>query len=300
MCAKKKKTNMASEHDHADLFRELGKQNFETEEDVKAFMENFMNAQDSVDMVKSDAEESQDLVYEAFEATPAKAKKLIKEALELDPTNVDAYNFMGDTEEDPTKAITFYKKAVSLGEKNLGKKTFKEDKGHFWGIFETRPYMRAKAGLADCYYATGQINEAIKHYKDLVTLNTNDNQGIRYLLSTLYLLENRLKDFERLHTVYLEDASAIFKFNKALCQFKKEGVSKKSQALLKEADHSNPHVIKYLLGQEKMPKAMPEYISPGDKNEAVSYVAHNYRIWDETKDALEWIFSFTKHRIRLN
>lgn len=42
----------------------------------------------------TDKDRSQDLVLEAYEQTVPKGKKLIKQALELDSDNADAYNYL--------------------------------------------------------------------------------------------------------------------------------------------------------------------------------------------------------------
>ncbi|MDQ7839848.1 MAG: hypothetical protein RDU83_02330 [bacterium] len=39
---------------------------------------------------------------------------------------------------------------AAAGKRALGERAFKEDAGHFCGILETRPYMRARAGLTQC------------------------------------------------------------------------------------------------------------------------------------------------------
>jgi len=77
--------------------------------------------------------------------------------------NTDKMN----TEKDLDKAMLMFEKAIKAGEKTLGKKFFKEKKGYFWGMIETRPYMRAKAGLADCLYAKKEVDKAIEIYEEI-------------------------------------------------------------------------------------------------------------------------------------
>lgn len=82
--------------------------------------------------------------------------------------------------------IDFYRRAVSVGKERLGEE-FGEFRSHFWGFHETRPFMRAKAGLANALIFAGLTDEAIDHFWDMLDLNKMDNQGIRYLLSTTLL-----------------------------------------------------------------------------------------------------------------
>lgn len=292
---------MKNEKVVADLFKELSKQNFESESDLNKFMQNMMTSELSQKSSRrSKKDKSQDLVYEAYELSITKGKKLIKQALELNPNNTDAYNYLAETEKEIDKAIEFYEKAIKSAQKVLGKKAFIEDKGHFWGIFETRPFMRAKAGLAGCFYAIGKVEKAMDIYEEMLELNPRDNQGIRFLLSTLHIELGNFKEFDDLNKLFGEDISAVSKFNRALCQFKKEGKNKKSDKLLLEAHEQNSYVIDYLLGKKEIPKNQPQYIGIGDENEAIAYVYGNWKIWDKTDDSLEWVYNFIKERSSLN
>ncbi len=71
---------------------------------------------------------------------------------------------------------------------HLGPEFFEENVGHFWGIVETRPYMRARLGLAFTLWGTGERDAAIEQAQDMLRLNPGDNQGVRYPLM-LWLLE---------------------------------------------------------------------------------------------------------------
>ena len=59
----------------------------------------------------------------------------------------------------------------------LGAEGFEEYAGHFWGFLETRPYMRARAGLAIALIKLGDESAAIEHFRAMLKLNPNDNQG---------------------------------------------------------------------------------------------------------------------------
>ena len=133
---KKGNNKMTNERAVSDLFKELSKQNFESESDLNEFMQNIMTSELSQKPTKkSKKDKSQDLVYQAYELSITKGKKLIKQALDLDPNNTDAYNYLAETEKEIDKAIELYQKAIKVGQKVLGKKAFIEDKGHFWGNF---------------------------------------------------------------------------------------------------------------------------------------------------------------------
>ncbi len=301
MGKKKKPDRLNIEKDLARLMAEIEKKEFKSVDEMNDFMQGLIGKNlDDFPERTDPKSRSQDLVYEAYEQPVAKGKRLVKQALELDPNNADAYNYLASLERDVDKAIKLYEKAITVGEKTLGKKFFKQNKGYFWGVFETRPYMRAKAGLADCFYAKREIDKAIEIYEEMLELNPGDNQGIRYLLSTLLLGKKDLTKFELFIGKNEDEDCAVWNYNNALYRFKKSGQTAKSEKILAHAYKSNPFVIDYLLGIKKMPKELPQYIGIGDEDEAVSYVNGAWPIWQETTGALEWLHDFKQKKLNIN
>ena len=297
----KNSNRLDSEKALAKLIKELESQEFESIDQVNDFIRS-MKGKNLDDLPESttDKDRSQDLVLEAYDKTIPKGKKLIKQALELDPDNADAYNYLARVEMDVDKALALYRKAIEAGERSLGEKFMEEEKGHFWGLIETRPYMKAKAGLADCLYAKNRINATIEVYREMLELNPNDNQGVRYLLSTLLLNKKDLSDYELFIKSYEGDDSAVWYYNNALYHFKKMGQSAKSDKELLKAYKFNKHVVEYMLGLKEMPLEMPPFIGRGDENEAISYVLGTLTIWETTDGAMGWLYEFMLKRGKMN
>ena len=289
------------ERDLAILIDEIRKRDFKSRDELKDFMSN-LDGQYFDDLLDSNdkKDRSQELVYEAYEQTASKGKKLVKQALELDPNNTDAYNYLASQEKNIDNAIKQYEKGIKAGEKVLGKKFFKEEKGSFWGMPETRPYMRAKAGLAHCFYAKNEVDKAIEIYEEMLELNPDDNQGIRYILSSLLLSKNDLTSFEQFIKTNEDEDCAVWNYNNALYNYKKSGKTAKSEKILLKAFNSNKFVIAYMLGYKEMPKEQPQYIGIGDENEAVSYVGDVWAIWEKTDGALDWLYDFKQKRLKIN
>jgi len=164
-----------------DLQKTLGKQTFANMAEVNAFMQNLVGAGGQVlgapGGPESLKDEAQDLAFDAMEApTAAKARSLAKKALAKDPDCVDALVLLANLDAGSAKAvIEGLQKAVEAGERLLGAKFIKANKGHFWLIFETRPYMRALEHLASAYSAAALNQDAIKIYEKMLALNPNDN-----------------------------------------------------------------------------------------------------------------------------
>jgi tetratricopeptide (TPR) repeat protein len=149
-------------------------------------------------------EDAQDLMYRAWETADQRQRvALAKEALSRSPLCADAYVLLAEeTAKTPAEAIDLYRKGLEAGEKAVGPAAFQEDIGHFWGLLETRPYMRARGGLAQALWDIGHHDEAIEHYRELLRLNPNDNQGNRYLLAGCLLALDRDADLTALLNAY--------------------------------------------------------------------------------------------------
>src|SRR5262249_40949250 len=117
---------------------------------------------------------AQKLAYDAMEAAdPDRAAALARQALALDPECSDALyvlalNAAGSRQEQ----VNLLEQAVAAAERRLGGQSyFEENRGNFWGILETRPYMRVRAALADILRGEGRLAEAVGHYEALLGLN---------------------------------------------------------------------------------------------------------------------------------
>ena len=166
---------------------------------------------------------------------------------------------------------------------------FKNDAGYFWGILETRPYMRARAGLAQCLWTLGRREEALEHYRDMLRLNPNDNQGIRYILANCLLDAGQEQELEKLLEQYGDDIAATWPYTRALLLYRQEGPSIRAKKALSEAKTCNRFVPLYLLEKKQLPRQLPNYVGIGDEPEAIAYAADALEIWQKTPGALNWL-----------
>lgn len=243
----------------------------------------------------SDAEadarhEAQELAFDAMEAeSEAEARKLAKRALRKDPDCVDALVVLAGIESDsPKKMIEALQNAVAAGERSLGAEFFKENKGHFWGLLDTRPYMRALEQLAALLRAEGINLDAIKHYEKMLVLNPNDNQGVRDPLLGLYLALGSLDEAGKLLHTYKDDASANFAWGRVLERFL-SGDLRGAAAALKKARETNSFVELYLSGPKNLPGEMPDMYSPGSEEEAILCLDNMALAWGNFKPAILWL-----------
>ena len=242
---------------------------------------------------------AQDCIYDAVEvSTPKRRIALARKALSISPLCADAHVILaGHSAKGSDEELDHWRRGVEAGEKALGKSGFKDYAGHFWGFLETRPYMRARNGLALALWARGARDEAVDHLLAMLALNPNDNQGLRYALAG-YLVElRRTSDFDALMKSFPEDGSAFFAWPRALSAFQIGGDCAASRAQLKKAMASNAHVRDFLSDRRKLPKRRPAYYSPGDASEAMFYVTDNGGCWSATPGALDWLRASVEERV---
>lgn len=262
----------------ANLYNELNTDEFESEEELQHSLEN-VNLGD----LTADTSESivQDLVYEASETWGKARKQYINRIFKLDPNNVDAHILLADMETNLQKRHDLLTKAVLLGEHELGFEFFEENKGCFWGLIETRPYMRAMAQLADLLDIMGREKEAIVTYEKLIELNPNDNLGIRDDLMTLYIETKAYEDGLKLYEKYSEYPETYYLYSRALIEILQHGHSQAAKDYLTKAIESNEHVVDYLIGRKRIPHEVPRYFQPGADNEAIIYAQKNVQLWED-------------------
>ncbi|HLI51409.1 MAG TPA: hypothetical protein VKU87_06405 [Thermomicrobiaceae bacterium] len=274
----------------------LEEHDFETIGEVNAFLQQLVDSgQPPPHRSETLLDRAQDLIYEAWEAsTPHKAVRLAKKALKESPDCADAYILLGDlTARTPEKAAEYYAQGVSAGERALGPDAFTEGAGEFWGFIETRPYMRARFSLAQALWASGRRDEAIGHLWEMLRLNPNDNQGVRYPLLSWLLEGGDAAAAERLLNLYPDDGSAVWHYGQVLWALRTGQRRRTVEKLLKKAIEWNSHVPEYLLGTKQMPASLPEYISWGDESEAIDCALSLGPAWVATAGALEWLAEHT-------
>ncbi|MGE3822132.1 MAG: tetratricopeptide repeat protein, partial [Isosphaeraceae bacterium] len=154
-----------------------------------------------------------ELLKDAFRATePARVVKLARRALEIWPDCADAYVLLAEHARSPKEALDYYEKGVEAGARDIGEAAFRKAVGYFWSMLPSRPYMRARLGQAQVLWILGRRAEALAHYKELLTLNPNDNQGVRYLLAAALLETGHDDDLASLLMRYEEDAAACWAY----------------------------------------------------------------------------------------
>ena len=239
---------------------------------------------------REEIRQAQDLAYDADEAPDrARCHALARKALQISPLCADAWlelaNLRNLTLESRREYLV---RAVCAGELAIGERRFVEDKGHFWLVLETRPYMRARFALAEDLWFSGSHDVAIGHLRAMLELNPNDNQGLRYVLLDWLMKVGDDDAARRLLAEHREEVSTFFEFSRALLAFKATGDSEPARLAAAGATLSNRHVGRYLADPNTW-YALTDFYSPGQESEAAWYTQELGPVWRRTPGAIEWI-----------
>lgn len=278
-----------------DIHRVMEGREFESIEEANAFLATLTGSglEQALEKVvaPSPQEEAQELAYRALEATSRKrALAFAQQALAKDPDCVDALVAVAATARTLEDVVAGLEQAVQAGERSLGAQYFEENRGDFWGLLETRSYMRARQQLADLLLDAGRVPEAISHFEALLALNPNDNQGVRDVLLGCYLASDNLAGARRLLHEYEEDASAVFAWGRTLLHFL-SGDLKGAERALEDARQQNRFVELYLTGQKIVPRELPDSYSLGSKEEALICLGATADAWAAHPKVLIWLLT---------
>lgn len=236
---------------------------------------------------------AQQIMYDAWEEPrPARRIALAKKALKKSPNCADAYVLLAaEDAKSLEESFALYQSGVEAGRRALGEDFLNNpgNIGHFWGILETRPFMRAMEGLASIQWELGLREEAERNFREMLRLNPGDNQGIRYMLLNLLMELGQDDQAGALLKEYPDDWSAESSYTTALLAFREKGDSPESRQALKKAVKMNRHVPAFITGKKQIPLVRSDFITLGESDEAADYAAEYLKYWRETPGAIEWL-----------
>ncbi len=281
---------LAAEAALANLTRLTRSREFEDIEEMNAFLQQAIrNGQPPAALPTTPLERAQDLAYKAWEAEGERRLELARQALALSPDCADAHVILALAAATPREARPLFEQALAAGERALGPRAMAEDAGRFWGLIETRPYMRARFGLARCLEQMGEREAAVAHYRELLRLNPGDNQGVRYFLFHALLRLNRDAEAARLLSRHAGERCCEWTYGRVLLAWRERGDGPRTRNALARALRSNPWVPDFLLGRRPLPDPLPDSVGFGDEDEAAWYAAEAGDLWRDTPGLAAWL-----------
>lgn len=244
----------------------------EANEKLQEFIKMYNN--DEIEYKNTPLDDAYEILEEAQNARNEKeAIKLAKKAYEKSSECFDAILFQCDLEENGIKRMKLLDEGLEFEKNRLTKEKYfdKENMGHFYGIFETRPYIRGLVIKIEYLLEEGKLRQAANVCKEVLRLNENDNLGARYLLMAIYATLEEEKDMLDLYKKYPEeDLEMLFPL---FAIYYKTGNDKKAKDYLNRIDKCNSNFVKYFKGIIKQSeKVRPGYYSRGDSSEIFMYL----------------------------
>jgi len=190
---------------------------------------------------------------------------------------------------DSAEAHTLLEALIESFELKMGKAFFKENTGHFWLMHDTRPYMQLRSRRAGIKFDNGQVKSATQELQALITLNPNDNQALRFPLTSWLAILADWPALQQLLALFPEEESIPMLAANALMWFALNGDSAEARRAKKVMHQANKHVIKYLTGQKTFKQPSESY-QPGQTSEAEMYIAQYAKeAWRSVPGALFWL-----------
>lgn len=162
-----------------------------SDEDANRLLQEFIQQYNSglIQLRPDQPETADDYLELAEEAKTKKAAMgYIKKALELEPDNLDALLMQAERNAKyPVDLVVSLPPIIEKGNALMEREGyFREDMGEFWGVLETRPYMRLRYAYLDALKNSGMMRKAAEEGERLMELCESDNLGVRYDLIFLY------------------------------------------------------------------------------------------------------------------
>ena len=176
------------------------------------------------------------------------AAYLLRAFVKRFPYHIDSYHHLGIIETDlghRGRALKYFEMGYRIGLQSVPKNFA----GRLpWSHLKNRPFLRAAHGYGLALEQERRHLEAVDLYEQILALNPNDNQGIRYLLPSLYL-----------------EAQAPQKARAALEQHGADGMNLYTRCLLEIQDGRRWEAVRWLCRGLSYNLHVPEIVLAGRK-----------------------------------
>ena len=240
---------------------------------------------------------------ELAEDATSKKKKLeyLSKALELEPDNLDAARMTAELNaKKPEDLLAFLSTLIEKGNSLMEKEGYFQDcMGDFWGVLETRPYMRLRDSYLELLIQCGMMRKAVGEAEEMLKLSTNDNLGVRYTLMHLYAYLENEDSALALHKKYDEYEESQMLLPLAVLYYKK-GNFELSLQYLQRLNKANKDTKKFLNAVahdrvfEYLDTMSPYGYRPFSIEELVQEYVENHYLFDRGAPFFDWAYRSLK------
>lgn len=217
----------------------------------------------------------------------------LKKILSVMPEFFDAVSDLAELYNDNRLiklAENLYEKHIAFGRSFIPPEFIPGKHKIIWAYMDNRPFLRLLANYAMFIESHYKASKAIPLYEELISINPNDNQGIRSLLATAYLKTYQLQKMLHLASQYPGDITPQIAMGKVVALIQLERFIE-AERFLKRNLEFQKHVVKELLKTEhpKPKNLMEDRVTVGGEDEAYYYFLEQGALWRTTQGALEFL-----------
>ena len=263
---------------------EMEKNNWVFEEDATFTLEILERFDQALDMWEKGHDEA--------------AGKMLQSIVAECPHHIDALHHLSliyRAQGRETEAYICWQAAVGIGLHALPQKFSWKTARLEWPWLENRPFLRAYHSLGVWNLDNARHDEAIEIFRRLLSVNPNDNQGVRYLLPHCWFEKNAPAKIVTHCRKYRDDSAPEILYSEALALVRL-GRNEEARTALEQCVAELPLVGRELLKKRHpRPKSQVEgYISHGGADQAYYYWKAFGKYWSETESALELLRPLVK------
>jgi tetratricopeptide (TPR) repeat protein len=212
------------------------------------------------------------------------------------PEFVDAYHHLAlvlSAQGKEAEAFRVWKEVVQLALSCLPEEFERGAHQLPWVFLGNRPFLRAYHGLGLEYLERGRVKEALGIFKELITMNPSDNQGIRSLVVYCSFKLKRPGEVVELANRFPHDAIEGVVYGRALALYQLGNLEEAEKAL-KRAIEMYPLIAEELLKEDHpQPEGLrPDRVILGGADQAYYYWMEHYEYWEDTPGALDLVNRF--------
>ncbi len=227
------------------------------------------------------------------EGDAEEAEQIFRAVIKVCPLHIDAYHHLAllmFRRDELAASLNLWGQAVEIGLQSLPEEFVIGEDRLEWIQMKNRPFLRAYFGLGIALFSAGRIESAHVVYNQLLSMNPNDNQGVRAMAMESGFALDRPDEVLRICEQYPEDVMADSLYGCALA-FLQLGEDEKAKKALIKAIGLLPMVAQELLKKRhRAPKHLfTEFITVGGGEEAFEYWQRMGGYWKETEGALDYL-----------
>ncbi|PIY80451.1 MAG: hypothetical protein COY80_02860 [Candidatus Pacebacteria bacterium CG_4_10_14_0_8_um_filter_42_14] len=161
-----------------------------------------------------------------------------------------------------------------------------------WSIHSNRPFLTFLLEYASYIYHQHGVKKSIPHLERMIELNPNDNQGVRGLLTTIYLLTGQPAKVLKLSEKFPNDLLPELAMGKVLALYKLDRADEAQKYYQKYTQYLK-HLRAELLATTHQPPpesgSQSSGVLVGGPEEAWLFWKAQHAAWDGTKGVIEWL-----------